>query len=117
VRFTPDEDVFGPKLRFDPELIAERLEAKSYLHGGLEITLTDETKTPPAVQRFVHPQGIAEYLPKLVTERGKTPVPPNGTVFYFEKRDEASRLGLELALQWTESTDDLIKTYVNSVPT
>jgi DNA gyrase/topoisomerase IV subunit B len=117
VRFTPDEDVFGPKLRFDPELIAERLEAKSYLHGGLEITFTDETKAPPAVHRFVHPQGIAEYLPKLVSERGKTPVPPNGAVFYLEKRDEASRLGVELALQWTESTDDLIKTYVNSVPT
>jgi DNA gyrase/topoisomerase IV subunit B len=117
VRFSPDEDVFGPKLRFDPELIAERLEAKSYLHGGLEITFTDETKAPPAVHRFVHPQGIAEYLPKLVAERGKTPVPPNGPVFYLEKRDESSRLGIELALQWTESTDDLIKTYVNSVPT
>src|SRR6185436_16074801 len=117
VRFTPDEDVFGAKLRFDPDLIAERLEAKSYLHGGLEITFTDETKTPAAVHRFIHPQGIAEYLPKLVAERGKTPVPPSGAVFYTEKRDEESRLGIELALQWTESTDDLIKTYVNSVPT
>jgi DNA gyrase/topoisomerase IV subunit B len=117
VRFRPDEDVFGPKLHFDPELIAERLEAKSYLHGGLEIVLTDETKTPPAVRSFTHPQGIAEYLPKLVSERGKTPVPPGGAVFYIEKRDDNAQLGLELALQWTESTDDLIKTYVNSVPT
>src|SRR5512140_2987652 len=117
VRFRPDDEVFGGKLSFDPALIAERLEAKSYLHGGLEIVFTDETKTPPAVQTFVHPQGIAEFLPKLVSERGKTPVPPSGTVFYVEKRDDNARLGLELALQWTESTDDLIKTYVNSVPT
>jgi DNA gyrase subunit B/topoisomerase-4 subunit B len=117
VRFRPDEDVFGGKLAFDPELIAERLEAKSYLHGGLEIIFTDETKAPAATRTFVHPQGIAEYLPKLVAERGKTPVPPGGAVFYIEKRDETARLGIELALQWTESTDDLIKTYVNSVPT
>jgi DNA gyrase subunit B/topoisomerase-4 subunit B len=117
VRFRPDEEVFGPKLSFDTALIAERLEAKSYLHGGLEIVLTDETKTPPVVQTFVHPQGIAEYLPKLVSDRGKTPVPPSGTVFYVEKRDDNAQLGIELALQWTESTDDLIKTYVNSVPT
>ncbi|HEU4733521.1 MAG TPA: DNA topoisomerase IV subunit B [Kofleriaceae bacterium] len=117
IRFRPDEDVFGPKLQFDPDLIAERLEAKSYLHGGLEIVFTDETKAPPQVHTFVHPQGIAEYLPKLVAERGKTPVPPSGAVFYIEKRDDNARLGLELALQWTESTDDLIKTYVNSVPT
>jgi DNA gyrase/topoisomerase IV subunit B len=117
VRFRPDDEVFGNKLHFDAELIAERLEAKSYLHGGLEIVLTDETKAPPVVQTFVHPQGIAEFLPKLVAERGKTPVPASGTVFYVEKRDDDAKLGIELALQWTESTDDFIKTYVNSVPT
>jgi len=117
IRFRPDDEVFGVKLHFDPEQVAERLEAKSYLHGGLEIVFTDETKSPPVVQQFVHPQGIAEFLPKLVGERGKTSVPPSGAVFYVEKRDDDAKLGIELALQWTESTDDLIKTYVNSVPT
>lgn len=117
VYFSPDEEVFGTKLHFDPELIAERLEAKSYLHGGLVLTFTDETKSPAVKQEFVHPQGIAEYLPKLVAERNKTPVPPSGGVFYIEKRDDEARLGIELAMQWTEATDDLIKSYVNSVPT
>src|SRR5215471_3379010 len=117
VWFRPDEDVFGNKVQFDPALIAERLEAKSYLHSGLELTFTNETKTPPEVKTFVHPQGIAEYLPKLVADRGKNTVPPGGGVFYIEKRDESARLAIELALQWTEATDDLIKTYVNSVPT
>jgi DNA gyrase/topoisomerase IV subunit B len=117
VWFRPDEDVFGAKLGFDAALIAERLEAKSYLHSGLELVFTDETKTPAEVRSFVHPQGIAEYLPRLVAERGKPAVPPGSAVFYIEKRDEEARLGLELALQWTEATDDLIKTYVNSVPT
>src|SRR3954466_2575531 len=46
VTFHPDDDVFAGKLHFDPDLIAERLEAKSYLHGGLEILFHDETKTP-----------------------------------------------------------------------
>ncbi|HEX5058937.1 MAG TPA: DNA topoisomerase IV subunit B [Kofleriaceae bacterium] len=127
VTFSPDDEVFGGKLHFDAELIAERLEAKSYLHGGLEIIFVDETGTssptgkagggPSMTHRFVHPQGIAEYLPKLVTERGKNPVPANGGVFYMEKRDDEAQLGIELALQWTESPDDLFKTYVNSVPT
>jgi DNA gyrase subunit B len=115
--FRPDDEVFGGKLHFDPKWIAERLEAKSYLHGGLEIVFTDETQSPAVVHTFVHPQGIAEYLPKLVAERGKTPVPPGSNVFYVEKRDDEARLGIELAMQWTESPDDLIKTYVNSVPT
>ncbi len=117
VTFHPDDDVFGGKLQFDPALIAERLEAKSYLHGGLEIILHDETQSPALTHRFVHEKGIAEFLPKLVTERGKGQVPPAGGVFYLQKDDKDARLALELALQWTEATDDLIKTYVNSVPT
>jgi DNA gyrase subunit B/topoisomerase-4 subunit B len=117
VFFRPDDDVFGGKLKFDPEQIKERLEAKSYLHGGLEIVFHDETASPATTTSFVHPQGIAEYLPKLVADRKKDPVPPGGAVFYMEKRDDEAKLGIELALQWTESPDDLIKTYVNSVPT
>jgi DNA gyrase subunit B/topoisomerase-4 subunit B len=113
----PDDEVFGGKLSFDSELIAERLEAKSYLHGGLEIVFHDETKSPVATQKFLHPAGIAEYLPKLVSDRNKTPVPPSGAVFYMEKKDEDAKLGVELALQWTEAPDDLVKSYVNSVPT
>ncbi|MCX5742700.1 MAG: DNA topoisomerase IV subunit B [Proteobacteria bacterium] len=117
VKFQPDDEIFGNKLMFDAAMIAERLETKSYLHGGLELVLHDETKTPMVTTTFVHPQGIVEYLPKLVTERGKLPVPSSGGVFYMEKADPDAKLSLELALQWTESADDLFKTYVNSVPT
>jgi DNA gyrase subunit B/topoisomerase-4 subunit B len=117
VTFRPDDEVFGGKLHFDASAIAERLEAKAYLHAGLEIIFTDETKSPKETVTFLHPQGIAEYLPKLVADRGKSPVPANGTPFYMDKQDKDARLGVELALQWTESTDDQIKTYVNSVPT
>jgi DNA gyrase/topoisomerase IV subunit B len=115
ITFTPDDDVFGGKLKFDPSTIADRLESKSYLHGGLEIVFVDETESPPVTHHFLHPQGIAEYLPKLVADRGKAPVPQNGAVFYMEKQDADAKLGIELALQWTESPDDQIKTYVNSV--
>jgi DNA gyrase/topoisomerase IV subunit B len=118
VMFRPDDEVFGGKLSFDPGLIAERLETKSYLHRGLEIVFTDETAKPPVTHTFVHEQGIAEYLPRLVTDRAKLPVPSTGGVFYLEKQDaDEASVGLELALQWTESPDDYIRTYVNSVPT
>ncbi len=117
VTFHPDDEVFGGKLQFDPAQIAERLEAKSYLHGGLEIEFKDETAKPAAMHKFIHPNGIAEYLPKLIAERDKQPVPPGGPLFFLDKQDKDLKIGLELALQWTESPDDLIKTYVNSVPT
>src|SRR6185312_3079586 len=53
VTFHPDDDVFGGKLHFDAKQIAERLEAKSYLHGGLEIIFTDETQSPPVTTTFL----------------------------------------------------------------
>ena len=36
ISFTPDPEIFGD-VRFDPELIRERLEVKSYLNKGLRI--------------------------------------------------------------------------------
>jgi DNA gyrase subunit B/topoisomerase-4 subunit B len=117
VEFKPDEHIFGPKLTFDPEVIAERLEAKSYLHSGLVITFKDATQSPPVEQTFEHAAGIAEYLPKVIGERGKAVVPPGGAVFFLQKEAGNDGLGVELALQWTEATDELVKSYVNSVPT
>jgi DNA gyrase subunit B/topoisomerase-4 subunit B len=35
----------------------------------------------------------------------------------MEKQDKEARLGVELALVWTEATDEVIKSYVNGVPT
>ena len=123
VKFRPDDEVFGSKLAFDAALIAERLETKSYLHHGLEMIFIDETAKgeggarTAVTHRFVHDKGIAEWLPTLVAGRGKVSVPASGGVFYLEKRDDDAQLGVELALQWTEATDDLIKSHVNSVPT
>jgi DNA gyrase/topoisomerase IV subunit B len=114
ITFKPDEHIFGTKLTFDPALIADRLEAKSYLHRGLEIVLKDQTQSPATEQRFVHENGVADYLPKVVADRGKAMVPPGGAPFYLEKTGD---LGVELAMQWTEATDELVKSYVNSVPT
>src|SRR5947209_13251033 len=37
VTFTPDAEIFGLKVKFDPALIRDRLEAKSYLHRGMTV--------------------------------------------------------------------------------
>src|SRR5262249_12926120 len=82
------------------------LEAKAYLHGGLTIGFRDEA-TGEQIE-LVHPNGIAEFLPKLVAQRGKAPTHP--LVFHFAKENG---LRIEAALQWTESTDDHVRSYVN----
>jgi DNA gyrase/topoisomerase IV subunit B len=158
VTFTPDAEVFGLKAKFDPELIRDRLEAKSYLHRGMIVVFRDETQKPPREDTYQHDGGIAEYLAKVVAQRGKNTVPaaqrapspgpreplvtseeglpeteltaqggeipsvppvaamqiPPGALFY---RQGEGDVRLEVALVWTEATDEHIRSYVNGIPT
>src|SRR5690242_1059367 len=67
VYFHPDAAIF-PKIEFDAAIIRERLEVASYLHKGLKVVFDDETTKTRAV--FEHTEGIADYLKKIVAERG-----------------------------------------------
>jgi len=57
---------------------------------------------------------IDEYIEKLVTERQKAMVPA-GTQPFYKAHDNGIRL--ELAMVWTEATDEFVKSYVNGIPT
>ena len=63
---------------------------------------------------FKHDGGIAEYITKLIAERGKSIVPAGSTAFY---KSHENGVKLEFALAWTEATDELVKSYVNGIPT
>jgi DNA gyrase subunit B len=110
IHFRPDPQIFGPSARFDLALIKERLEAKSYLHRGLRVSLRDEKSKQS--WEFHHPGGIVEYLGKLVAEKGVKPIQPQP---FTLDRDDDPRL--ELALLWTDSADETILTYANGIPT
>jgi DNA gyrase subunit B len=110
VHFRPDTDIFGKRLEFEPSRVAERLEAKTYLHRGLKILFTDE-KTGER-KEFEHAGGIVDYLDKLVAERGKPSVHSDA---FTSENEEAPRF--EVALRWTEATDEVIRSYANGIPT
>jgi DNA gyrase subunit B/topoisomerase-4 subunit B len=115
--FTPDPEIFK-KQQFDAKLIAERLEAKSYLHRGVKIVFHDQTAKPAETHTYQHEQGIAEYLPKIIEERASATVPRGQTGFYFARSGEGENdIDLELALLWTEATDEHVRSYVNGIPT
>jgi DNA gyrase subunit B/topoisomerase-4 subunit B len=111
IRFRPDAEIFG-KLSFDADEIRDRLEAKTYLHRGLRVVFVDETQKPAVREEFAHDGGLADYLLKVVAERAKTPTHASGFVLV---RDAEPRL--ELSLQWTESTDEHFRSWVNGIPT
>src|SRR6267378_3616713 len=113
VYFHPDAANF-PKTEFDPAVIKERLEVASYLHKGLKVIFEDEGADKGNKEKLVfeHSEGIVEYLKKIVTERGAKPV---HEAPYTLTKDDGLRL--DLVLQWTEATDEHVRSYVNGIPT
>ena len=109
VYFHPDPTIF-PKVEFDAALIRERLEVVSYIHKGVKVTFENEAEGKKEV--FQHEEGLADYLKKIVAERGARPV--HDMSFVLE-RESGPRL--DLVLQWTEATDEHVRSYVNGIPT
>ncbi len=107
--FRPDPQLFG-KQEFSADTIRFRLDAKTFLHKGLKITFRDEAAGTSDVLQ--HEGGIADFLAKIVADRGKPPTVPQ--VFYFQREDGVC---IECALQWTESHEETLRTYVNGIPT
>ncbi|MDG2224260.1 MAG: DNA topoisomerase IV subunit B [Rubripirellula sp.] len=109
ITFTPDPTIF-PKTEFDSSIIRARLEIASFLHRGVKVVYADETAKTK--DNFLHAQGIVDYLGKVLKDRKARPI--HETPFTFRKDGDVR---LELTLQWTESTDEHVRSYVNGIPT
>ncbi|MFO0843683.1 MAG: DNA topoisomerase IV subunit B [Gemmataceae bacterium] len=108
IHFEPDPDIFR-STHLDAELIRERLADMSYIHSGLKITFKNEVAGE--THDLTHPGGIPEFLGHLVQATQKAEVAPPFT----QARKEGDRL--EIAMQWTEATDEAIRSYVNGIRT
>jgi DNA gyrase/topoisomerase IV subunit B len=109
IHFVPDETIFKTT-KFDGDTIRQRLEDMAYIHAGLKITFVNEHSGETL--DLSHPGGIPEFLGKLVKDGGKSPV---SEAAFHAKREGEDRM--EIALQWTESTDEVIRSYVNGIRT
>jgi DNA gyrase subunit B len=112
VFFRPDSTIF-PKIEFDPETIKNRIEVSSYLHSGVRITFENEATKEKFV--FQHSEGLADYLKTIVRERTSTPV--HEAAFTLSRDGEDGGVRMDVALQWTQSTDEHVRSYVNGIPT
>src|SRR6516162_6693303 len=109
IHFEPDETIFKTT-HFDPSLIKAHLEDMSYIHSGLKITFKNEI-TKETLD-LTHPGGIPEFLARLVAE-GQKPAVTEAT--FCLARNNGDKM--EVALQWTEATDEVIRSYVNGIRT
>jgi DNA gyrase subunit B len=112
VYFHPDPTIF-PKIELDPAVIRERLEVASYLHKGLKIFFEDEDTKQKHV--YEHREGLTDYLKKILVDRGAKAIHDVPFVYTSSGKDEGLRV--DVVLQWTEATDEHLRSYVNGIPT
>jgi DNA gyrase subunit B/topoisomerase-4 subunit B len=110
--FRPDPTIF-PIIKFHSDLLAERLEITSYLHRGLKVTFEDKTQKTKVVHQ--HKDGLSDYLGFLISERSAKAI--HETPFTMLKEGNGNGIRLELVLQWTEATEEHLRSYVNGIPT
>ncbi len=110
VTFTPDPEIFHDHA-YDPALIRERLEVKTYLNKGLTIQFADQ-KAKETVE-FRHDGGVADFLAAMNQTRNDQRV--QAAPFVLERDEDDLRIALAVA--WTEATDEDVRSYVNTIPT
>ena len=109
IYFEPDESIFR-SIDLDVEDVRERLEAMAYIHSGLLIHLTDEATGQK--HNLSQPGGLPAFLRVLVRKADKQQV----TDAAFSAVRPAGEK-IEVALQWTEGTDEAFRSYVNGIHT
>src|SRR5437667_4474467 len=109
IYFEPDEQIFKTT-QFDPHWIQAHLEDMSYIHSGLKITFKNEITRETL--DLTHAGGLPEFLAKLIVQGQKPAV--NEAPFCLARQNGEK---MEVALQWTESTDEVFRSYVNGIRT
>jgi DNA gyrase subunit B len=109
IYFEPDPEIFRVT-HFDADWIKTRLDDVAYIHHGLKLTFKNEI-TGESFD-LTHAGGLAEFLQRLVTESQKPPV--NAIPFYATKEGDEQ---IELTMQWTESSDESFRSFVNGIRT
>ena len=109
IYFQPDGDIF-PKTVLDADTIKSHLEDMSYIHAGLKLSFED--KVSGQTHDLSHPGGIPEFLTKLVKDSAKAPT--TELPFSFVRKDGER---LEAVLQWTDATEETVRSYVNGIRT
>jgi len=109
VQFYPDETIFQETIIFEYDILAKRLRELAFLNKGIKITLKDEREENKE-NVFSYEGGIIEFVAHLNKNKETLHAP-----IYIEKEEE--RTVVEIALQYNNSYNENIFSFVNNINT
>lgn len=118
VQYLPDPEIFSV-LVYKWEILAKRLRELAYLNAGISITLTDVRGENPRTETFKYAGGVGEFVNYL--NDNKSVLSPsvigiNGETKNF-RSDGTGDFFYEIALQYNDSYDESIHSFVNGINT
>jgi len=118
VQFWPDGEIFT-SLVYNKDILESRLRELAYLNRKISIILTDEREKDEEgnlyVKRFYSEGGISEFVEMLDQNGKRTSLIPR--VVYMEGHDPETNVAVEVAINYNDSYNEHIFSYVNNINT
>ena len=110
VHFKYDKEIFKDEVDFRFSTLVQRFREMAFVTRQVEISLVDERTEPRKSMKFYFEGGIASFVQYL--NRNRSVLHP---VFFVE--NELDKVGIEVAIQYTESYSESIYSFANTINT
>ena len=114
VRFKADPEIFRETTVYEFEVLEQRLREQAFLNAGVNIVLSDERDAENIrEEQFHYEGGISSFVDYL--NKSKERVHPD--VMYFSATAADNNSTCEVAMQYTDSFNELILSFANNIRT
>ena len=118
VRFWPDASIFLETV-YNRDILESRLRELAYLNRKIRISITDlrelDDNNEPFRKEFYSEGGIVEFVEMLDKSAGRNALIPK--ILYVEGYDENTNVAVDVALNYNDSFNEHIYSYVNNINT
>ena len=116
VTFKADPEIFKETTVYDFATLETRLREQAFLNAGVNIILTDE-RDPENIKsdRFHYEGGVASFVEYLNRKKDVEVIHPD--VIYFSATAPDNNSTCEIAMQYTDSFNELILSFANNIHT